>query len=180
MPHVQCYLGVPWLVWLHAFSDGLIALATGLARVDADELATVRHATEMRVGEHVFLEVSATGRVLVVDDEETVRLVAARMLEAIGFTVDLAVDGREALARFALNPAAYVLVLLDLTMPQLDGAETFRRLRQVHPSVRVVLMSGFSEPEATGAFAGKGLAGYLQKPFNTGRFVAAMREFLSR
>ncbi len=116
-----------------------------------------------------------SGRVLVVDDEETVRTVAARMLEEIGFQADLAADGREAVEMFRADPTRYRLVVLDLTMPHLDGEETFRQLRHLAPGVRVVLMSGFNEHEAVSRFTGKGLAGFVQKPFEVGSLAAAVR-----
>ncbi|NBR86422.1 MAG: PAS domain S-box protein [Proteobacteria bacterium] len=105
------------------------------------------------------------GRILVVDDEETVRTVVARVLENLGFTVTLASDGREAVKIFEAQPDAFTMVVVDLTMPHMDGTEAFARMRRVRPDLRVVLMSGYSEPDATLAFAGKGLAGFLQKPF---------------
>ncbi len=116
------------------------------------------------------------GRVLVVDDEETVRVVAARMLEHLGFEVDMVADGREAVARFALDPSRYTLVVLDLTMPHLNGEETYRQMRHIRPGVRVVLMSGFNEQDATTGFTGKGLAGYVQKPFSSERFAEVVRD----
>lgn len=66
---------------------------------------------------------------------------------------------------FEATPDAFTLVVMDLTMPHLDGTEAFARMRLVRPDLRVVLMSGYSEQDATVAFAGKGLAGFLQKPF---------------
>jgi PAS domain S-box-containing protein len=106
-----------------------------------------------------------SGRILLADDEETVRTVVARVLETLGFTITVAADGREAVKIFEADPDAFTLVVMDLTMPHLDGAEAFARMRLLRPDVRVVLMSGFSEHDATITFAGKGLAGFLQKPF---------------
>ena len=114
--------------------------------------------------------------VLVVDDEETVRTVTARILETLGFAVVLAVDGREALEIYRREPARFTLVLLDLTMPHMDGEETFRQLRHLNPGVKVVLMSGFNQQEAVSRFTGKGLAGFVQKPFEVGSIMAAVRE----
>jgi CheY-like chemotaxis protein len=105
------------------------------------------------------------GTVLVVDDEETVRSVAARLLERMGLEVVLAGDGREGVDKFRADPARYALVLLDLTMPHLDGEETFRQLRHIRPGIRVILSSGFNHQEVLTRFAGKGLAGFVQKPF---------------
>ena len=115
------------------------------------------------------------GRILVVDDEETVRAVVARVLESLGFTVTLAADGREAVKIFEAQPEAFTMVVIDLTMPHMDGTEAFARMRQVRSDLRVVLMSGYSEQDATVAFAGKGLAGFLQKPFELGHLRDKVR-----
>jgi signal transduction histidine kinase/CheY-like chemotaxis protein len=119
-----------------------------------------------------------SGTVLVVDDEEPVRSVAALMLQSRGFTIELANDGRDAVEKYRRDPARYALVLLDLTMPHMDGEETFRQLRQLNADVKVVLMSGYNQQEATGRFTDKGLAGFVQKPFETERVIAAVRQVL--
>jgi len=120
----------------------------------------------------------SSGRLLVVDDEESVRQVTVRIGEMLGFTVDTAVDGIAGLECFSRQPPAYALVLLDLTMPRLDGEETFRRLRALKPDVRVVLMSGFNKVEAINRFLGKGLAGFVQKPFEVATLIAELRRVL--
>ncbi|MBI5773940.1 MAG: PAS domain-containing protein [Verrucomicrobia bacterium] len=119
-----------------------------------------------------------TGLALVVDDEETVRAVTARMLEAFGFEVVLAADGREGLAKFQAQPGRFKIVLLDLTMPHMDGEETFREIRRVRPDTRVLLMSGFNEQDASGRFLGKGLAGFIQKPFQPDALRNKLRAIL--
>jgi PAS domain S-box-containing protein len=120
-----------------------------------------------------------SGVVLVVDDEEMVRATAGRMLQSLGFTVVTANNGREAVERFRSAPAEIRAVLLDLTMPQLDGEGAFRELRLMRPDVRVILMSGFNEQEAIHRFIGKGLAGFLQKPFRLDSLRARMKEILA-
>jgi len=70
-------------------------------------------------------------------------------------------------------------VLLDLTMPRMGGEETFRRLRQKEPDVRVLLSSGYAEQEATSVFAGKGLAGFVEKPFTSGVLLERLRAVLA-
>jgi CheY-like chemotaxis protein len=105
------------------------------------------------------------GTILVADDESCVREVAVQMLRSLGFGVIEAADGEEALTRVRASKEIR-LVLLDLTMPRLDGAETFRRLHLLRPDLPVILMSGYSELEATSQLAGKGLAGFLPKPFS--------------
>ncbi|MDQ5980663.1 MAG: hypothetical protein QG602_3640, partial [Verrucomicrobiota bacterium] len=119
-----------------------------------------------------------SGTVLVVDDEETVRTVAARMLERLGFSVVMANDGREGMERFRVDPKRFTLVLLDLTMPHLDGEETFRQMRMLNPTVRVILTSGFNQQEAINRFTGKGLGGFIQKPFELASLIQVIRSVL--
>ncbi|MES2694218.1 MAG: response regulator, partial [Verrucomicrobiota bacterium] len=119
------------------------------------------------------------GTVLVVDDDETVRSTAAAMLKKLGFDVALVADGCEAVEVFRGTPERFTLVLMDLTMPHLDGRQAFAELRRLRADVRVVLMSGFSEEEAISQFTGKGLAGFLQKPFQHEDLSAAARAALA-
>ncbi len=105
------------------------------------------------------------GCILVVDDDESIRSTAALMLRRQGFEVALAADGREAVEAFRATPDRFRMVLMDLTMPHLDGEQAFIELRRIRADVRVVLMSGFDRHEAVSRFTGKGLASFLQKPF---------------
>ncbi len=116
-----------------------------------------------------------SGMVLVADDEEYVRVTARRMLEFGGFEVVLTQDGREALEVFRRDPDRFRAVLLDLTMPHLGGEAAFREIRRLRPETPVVLMSGYNEQEVGDLFAGKGLAGFVQKPFRIDDLLAAMR-----
>ena len=104
------------------------------------------------------------GVVLVVDDEKLVRDAAKGTLERFGYTVLTATNGSEALDVVRAS-GGIDLVLLDLTMPVMDGEETLRRLRLLRPQLRVVLSSGFNEVEAVRHFTGKGLAAFIQKPY---------------
>ncbi|MEQ1858918.1 MAG: response regulator [Chthoniobacteraceae bacterium] len=121
---------------------------------------------------------SGTGAVLVVDDEPTVRTVAARIIEKFGFTAIVAADGREGVEKFLAHRSEIVAVLMDLTMPHLDGESAFRELRAIDPDVRVVLMSGFNEQDAINRFTGKGLAGFVQKPFKPETLRRKLKEAL--
>jgi DNA-binding response OmpR family regulator len=93
----------------------------------------------------------------------------------MGFNVLTATNGNEALALFLPHREEIVGVLLDLTMPQLDGTATFTELRRIKPGIRVLLMSGFNEQDAVSQFAGKGLAGFIQKPFKPETLQARLR-----
>lgn len=105
------------------------------------------------------------GFILLVDDEATIRRTASQMLRAIGFEVDVASDGIEGIEMFTANPDRYTVVLLDLTMPKLDGVAVFRSLRDLRPGVRVLLMSGYHEAEVSARFGADGPSGFVQKPF---------------
>ena len=118
------------------------------------------------------------GTVLVADDEETMRSTLARMLPHLGLEPVLTADGREAVEVFRADPGRFTLVLLDLTMPHLDGEQTFAELRRVRPDVRVVLMSGFDAQEAMLRFTGQGLASFLQKPFTIGELRTVLQGVL--
>ncbi|MGK2964986.1 MAG: PAS domain S-box protein, partial [Tepidiformaceae bacterium] len=118
------------------------------------------------------------GTILIVDDDYAVRSVTARMLELAGFSTIIAEDGNRALELFDLHKESIDLVLLDLTMPGMDGEQTFRALRLRQPSIRVVLTSGYSEQDATNRFVGEGLAGFLQKPFRHQDLIDTLREVL--
>jgi PAS domain S-box-containing protein len=107
-----------------------------------------------------------SGLVLVVDDEDTVRAVTARTLESLGFTPLTAVDGVEGVRLFREHAGVLRLVLLDLTMPHMDGEEAYRELCRINPNVPVILMSGFTEKDTVDRFLGKRLAGFIQKPFD--------------
>ncbi len=119
------------------------------------------------------------GTILLVDDEESVRTMGNRMLERNGFRVLTAADGREALEIYRARRDEIALVLLDLTMPNLDGEETFHELRRIDPNVRVVMSSGYTESEIIPRFAGMPLAGFLQKPYSTAALMDCLRVPLS-
>ncbi|WP_415908994.1 PAS domain-containing protein [Oleiharenicola sp. Vm1] len=120
-----------------------------------------------------------SGCVLVIDDEEAVRQVSLGILRALGFEAEAAPDGEAGIARFRAEPARFHAVLLDLTMPRVDGEETFRQLRLLQPDVKVILMSGFNRVDAINRFVGKGLAGFVQKPFQVETLASELQRVLA-
>lgn len=119
-------------------------------------------------GEHKKRRESLAGhtcRVLVIDDEETIRSVTADMLGELGFEAVEAASGEEGLALLAEAGSGIDIVLLDQVMPGMDGVSTFRELRRIRPDIKVVLASGFSQLEVSERFAGLGLNGFLSKPY---------------
>jgi len=98
-------------------------------------------------------------RLLLVDDEAALADLLKKYLERLGYEVDTCVSPEAALALFAANPQRYALVLTDLTLPGMTGAEMLDRMRAIHPSLGAVIMSGYPyEPQAK-------KVQFLQKPF---------------
>jgi len=119
-----------------------------------------------------------SGTVLLVDDEETIRALGRRMLERLGFTVVTATNGREALDLYRERPDGFVCVILDLTMPHMDGEEAFRGLRNIRKDVRVIMSSGYNEQEITHRFSGQAPSGFIQKPYQMDSLAAKLKEVL--
>jgi CheY-like chemotaxis protein len=103
--------------------------------------------------------------VLVIDDETTVLRVARASLESHGFRVIQAENGSRGIDLFREHQGEIAAVLLDLTMPEMDGEEVLRRLREISTGVKVVLSSGFNEAEVVRRFNADELAGFIQKPY---------------
>jgi two-component system, cell cycle sensor histidine kinase and response regulator CckA len=115
-----------------------------------------------------------SGKVLLVDDEDTIRAIGTEMLKELGFCVITASDGREAIEIFRQTPGID-LVLLDLTMPHIDGEQCFRELRKLQPDIKIIVTSGYNEQEVSQKFIGRGLSGFLQKPFRFSSLREALR-----
>jgi PAS domain S-box-containing protein len=117
-----------------------------------------------------------SGTVLIVDDDDAVRATAAQMTAYFGFQVRQASSGQQAVDFVRDSPAPFDLVLLDLTMPGMDGFATFGAIRQLRPDQRIVIFSGYSEQDAKQRFAGQNLSGFLQKPFSADSLRAVLRQ----
>jgi two-component system cell cycle sensor histidine kinase/response regulator CckA len=122
------------------------------------------------------------GTILLADDERSVRDIGKRILERLGFRVILAADGDEAFRLFSETEAAHkeriACVILDMTMPNKDGAEAFREIRALRSDVPVILSSGYNEQEVTQRFVGKQLTGFIQKPYQMKEMAAKLRDAL--
>jgi DNA-binding response OmpR family regulator len=107
------------------------------------------------------------GRVLVVDDEPEVREVLQEFLLTRGYDVVVAASGAEALAAFdPTGPDRPDLVLLDVTMPGMDGVETLRRMAKVDPLVPVIMVTANTDIDVTSKLLGLGAVDYIPKPFD--------------
>lgn len=110
-------------------------------------------------------------RVLVVDDEPSIRMIAKLLLERAGYAVEEVGDAADALRRAATGERAFAVLLVDVSLPDRNGVELIPELRALLPRVGIVLMSGRAEDEVPN----HGADGYLPKPFTRDQLVAAVR-----
>lgn len=123
---------------------------------------------------------SGKGLILVVDDEVFVLEVARRILQGFGYDVLTAENGRNAVELFRQRSEEIDLVLLDKTMPDLDGEETFRALKAIRPDLVAILTSGYQQTEVTTPFLSGELAGFVQKPYLPQTLACEVKNALQR
>lgn len=104
------------------------------------------------------------GRVLVIDDEASIRLACEKVLRAAGYEVEVAADGAEGLER--LRPGAFDVALVDLKMPGVDGMEVLRRAREVDPDLVTIVITGYPSYESVVEAVKEGAYDYIPKPFS--------------
>ncbi len=127
-----------------------------------------------------LIEFKPEGIALIIDDEQAVRDVAREMLTQLGFEVLAAETGEAGLELATKHIEKLSLVVLDLHMPSLGGAETFRGLRLVQPNLRILISSGYSKNEAMRQFPNTEGTAFLQKPYRIPELEAAVRELFTR
>ena len=108
-----------------------------------------------------------TGLILLVDDEEHMRVTAQAILEELGYDVMTACNGVEGLECFKKHNSKIDLVILDMVMPQMNGRDCFMAIRELAPNAKVILSSGFSREEDLDDMQYHGLAGFIRKPFRS-------------
>jgi excisionase family DNA binding protein len=115
-------------------------------------------------------------RVLVVDDEATIRDLLSKTLALAEYDVDLAPDGRTALERLRIIP--YDLLITDLKMPGVDGLAVIREARRLKADIPVIIITGFSTEASAIEAVNLGVSGYLTKPFRVPRVLAVAAKAL--
>lgn len=106
-----------------------------------------------------------TGQGLLVDDEEIIRKTGKRLLEEMGYKINLAKNGTEAVAMFAANYSEIDFVIMDMIMPEMNGSEAFYKMKEIDNDCIVIISSGFLKDENLNELKDAGLAGFIQKPF---------------
>jgi PAS domain S-box-containing protein len=124
-------------------------------------------------------DLQGVGTILVVDDEEGVRSLVSNVLEAAGYTVVVATDGAGAVERLRDLGERVRLILLDLTMPILGGAEAAMELRRLQPEILIVAMSGYGDIEVMQRFSEVGVDDFLAKPFTPDQLASKVRDVLA-
>ncbi|MFO7627900.1 MAG: CheR family methyltransferase [Candidatus Fermentibacteraceae bacterium] len=137
-----------------------------------DSMVVDEHGTEP-------VPVGVTARILVVDDEEMVRGILADLLISGGYHVLTAADGENALRVFRRDPEAVDLVLMDMTMPRMNGLDAFLEMKKLKPSVRVMILSGHSAAGTAHELRRHGIRGVLQKPITARPLLEAVSAALS-
>ncbi len=117
-------------------------------------------------------------QILVVDDEEAVRVIVQRSLEHLGYKVIVAKSGEEALSSFSREPEAFKLVIIDMIMPHMAGDELFHQLQRIHRSVPVLVASGYASDVRTRSILDHGGLGFIQKPFAVEELAREVRRCL--
>jgi two-component system cell cycle sensor histidine kinase/response regulator CckA len=123
---------------------------------------------------------TGTETILLVDDEEMVRALGQAVLEPCGYTVLMAEDGVQALEVYQAHRGEIPLVVLDVIMPQMDGQECLRRLRELDPRVRVLISTGYTARGLAQELVAEGALGVVEKPFQIRDFAAAVRAALDK
>jgi CheY-like chemotaxis protein len=133
---------------------------------------------EEQMDEHIISAGSET--VLVVDDEATIIDVSVQMLKEMGYKVLPAHNGKEAIEIFKQNNDKVAIVILDLIMPGMGGGEVYERLKEIDPTVKVLLSSGYSINGQVAEILNRGCDGFIQKPFKLNELSFKLREIISK
>ena len=126
----------------------------------------------------IFNPTGARELVLIVDDEDFVTMLAQRVLTDEGYRVVTARDGFQAIDLYRRLKEQIELIILDFTMPVMDGSDVFEELLQINPKVPVVLSSGFAEQERLRSMLARGLRGFIPKPYTQQKLLTQIRSVL--
>jgi len=110
-------------------------------------------------------QISASGRVLLVDDEEIIRSTGKALLEDIGYSVITANNGRAGVDIFKKSPTEFEFIILDMIMPEMNGTETFYAIKEIDPNAKMFVTSGYTKNEKLDELERDGLKGFIHKPF---------------
>lgn len=119
-----------------------------------------------------------TARILVIDDDESMRKVLVMTLESKGYSVDTAKDGKEAIRKSTSN--FYNLALVDLRLPDMDGIELLMAMKEITPTMMKMIVTGYPSLENAIEAVNKGADGYILKPVKTEQLLSTVQEHLRK
>jgi len=119
-----------------------------------------------------------TGRILVIDDETAILRIARGMLEQCGYEVITATNGKDGVMAYDEEADGISAVILDLSMPGISGHEVLRQLREINPSVKVLIASGLAEDEEIRHITSGGSAGFIQKPYTAVELSSTLKKLM--
>jgi len=122
--------------------------------------------------------IKGTETVLLADDEKEVREIGREILEAMGYRVLIARDGKEAISVYERNQDKIDIVILDLIMPKLGGGDVYDKIKEINPDVKVLLSSGYSIDGKAKEILDRGCNGFIQKPYSIKKYTRKIREIL--
>ncbi len=124
--------------------------------------------------------IEGTGTVLLVDDEEVILEAGKDLLEAMGYLVLIARDGKEAIEVYRKNSDVIDIVVMDMVMPNMGGGEAYGRMKEINPNIKVLLSSGYSISGQASEILKRGCDDFIQKPFNIRQLTQTIRNILHR
>ena len=119
-----------------------------------------------------------SGLILIIDDEEAIRITASKMLETVGYDTICAVDGVSGCELYKSRQAEIKAVLLDMVMPGISGLETYQKLREINPKIKVLMTSGYTNDARVQKALASGADNFVKKPFSLNKLSSKMREVL--
>jgi CheY-like chemotaxis protein len=122
--------------------------------------------------------IKGTGTILLIDDEQMILEVGKELLEEMGYQVIPALSGEKALKIYKEDPDNIDLVIMDMIMPGMGGGETFDRLKEIDPEIKVLLSSGYSINGQATEILQRGCDGFIQKPFNLNQLAGTIQKIL--
>jgi PAS domain S-box-containing protein len=131
--------------------------------------STRKHNADLRGGKE---------KILLIEDEISVGEVGGDILKELGYAIEVVHNGREALQKIALSNLAFDLVILDMNMPRMGGQATFKRIKELHPGLRVLVCSGYSAAMFDDGEFHKSIDGFIQKPYELEEFAQKIRATL--
>ena len=124
--------------------------------------------------------IKGSGTILLIDDEKMILDVGIELLEELGYTVQSAMRGQEAIDVFQRDRSKIDLVIMDMIMPGMSGGETFDRLKKIDPDIKVLLSSGYSINSQAAKILQRGCDGFIQKPFNMNQLAEKVQGILAK